>query len=359
MRCDVKTDNLQGLSRPVQIVAGKPGMGVGATRESSDRVGIADLRERKPVPQRVLRPGLCRSERRTRRPDHARMVAGLAVVILFLLVGCATTPVTQRKALILVPFEQEEALGIQAYREILGQEKPSHNQAWAQLTRRVGQRIARVSDMPNLNWEFNVFDSKEANAFCLPGGKVGVYGGLMPVALTEAGLAAVIGHEVGHAVARHSGERMSQALLVNLGLQLADVSLQNSQQRNLILAAMGLGAQVGVLLPYSRMQESEADEIGIVYMARAGYDPHEALSLWERFAQLEQERPPEFLSTHPAPRGRLSDLGKLVGSAAQVYQSAPVRYGKGERIPLGQATIGTGAAGQVRKVEKSAGSTAP
>jgi predicted Zn-dependent protease len=187
--------------------------------------------------------------------------------------------------------------------------------------------------MPGLQWEFNVIESDEANAFCLPGGKVAVYTGILPLAQTEAGLAAVIGHEVAHAVARHAGERMSQALLVNLGLSVADISLQNSQHRPLIMAALGLGANVGVLLPYSRKHEAEADEIGTRYMARAGYDPREAVLLWQRFAKAGGPRPPPFLSTHPAPESRAQELEGIAQRALKEYDSAPQRYGRGEAIP--------------------------
>jgi len=257
----------------------------------------------------------------------------LPAVSFLVVIGCVTTPLTHRKALILVPFDQEIAMGVQAYREVLATERVSGNQAWNGIVRRVGGRIAKVSDMPGLQWEFNVIESDEANAFCLPGGKVAVYTGILPLAQTEAGLAAIIGHEVAHAVARHAGERMSQALLVNLGLSVADISLQNSQHRPLIMAALGLGANVGVLLPYSRKHEAEADEIGTRYMARAGYDPREAVLLWQRFAKAGGPRPPPFLSTHPAPESRAQELEGIAQRALKEYDSAPQRYGRGEAIP--------------------------
>lgn len=267
-----------------------------------------------------------------RKGSFRAFVFCLAVVCL--LVGCVTTPMTQRKALMLVSLDQEMALGLQAYREILSQSKLSDNPDWNRLVRKVGDRIARVSDMPRLPWEFKVIVSDEKNAFCLPGGKVAVYTGILPLAQTEAGLAAILGHEVAHAVARHAGERMSQALLVNLGLTVADLSLQNNQHRGLILAAMGLGASVGVLLPYSRLHEAEADEIGTLYMAKAGYDPREAVLLWQRFAKEGGARPPAFLSTHPAPERRVEELQKIVERAWKEYEKAPEKLGGGETIPL-------------------------
>jgi len=260
------------------------------------------------------------------------LVETASLWVLAALLCCVSVPVTHRKALNLVPYEKEVALGEQAYRAILSKEPLSGNARWTALLRRVGKNIAQVSDTPHLEWEFNLLNSKRINAFCLPGGKVAVYTGIMPLAKNEAGLAAIIGHEVAHAVARHAAERMSQTLLVEVGLGLADLSLQNSTYRDIILASLGLGAQVGVLLPYSRQHEKEADEIGIHYMARAGYDPGEAVRLWERFSQQEAGRSPEFLSTHPASPKRVEALRALLPQAEREYQRAPRRYGLGEAL---------------------------
>mgnify|MGYP001814795979 FL=1 len=197
---------------------------------------------------------------------------------------------------------------------------------------KVGRNLARVSDMPNLNWEFKLIESPQRNAFCLPGGKVAVYTGIMEVAKNEAGLAAIMGHEIAHAIARHGAERMTQAMLVNTGLSMADVSLQNSENRELILAAIGLSANVGLLLPYSRKHETEADNIGTLYMARAGYDPTEAVALWQRFAEAEQARVPAFLSTHPPSRERAEALRTIAKQAMAEYQRVPNPYGKGEPL---------------------------
>ena len=256
----------------------------------------------------------------------------LLIPLLIAVQSCAVVPQTQRRALILISAQQEMALGEQAYREILSQEKLSTNKEWAAIVDRVGRNIARVSDRPDFDWEFNLIESKQKNAFCLPGGKVAVYTGIMEVAQNEAGLAAIIGHEVAHAVARHGAERMSQALLINLGLTAADLSLRNAQHRDLILASMGLGATVGVLLPYSRKHETEADTIGTLYMARAGYDPNEAVALWERFAETEQARPPAFLSTHPPSRERAEALRVVAREAMAEYRQVPNPYGKGASL---------------------------
>ncbi len=256
----------------------------------------------------------------------------LMILLLFLAQSCATVPHTQRRALILISPGQEAAMGAQAYQEILSQEKLSDNKKWVLMVDKVGRNIARVSDMPDLDWEFKLIESEQKNAFALPGGKVAVYTGIMEIAQNEAGLAAIMGHEIAHAIARHGAERMSQVLLVNMGLSMADVSLQNSEHRDLILAAIGLSANVGVLLPYSRKHESEADNIGTIYMARAGYDPNEAVALWERFAEAEQARAPAFLSTHPPSLERAEALRGIAQRAMAEYNKVQNPYGKGEPL---------------------------
>jgi predicted Zn-dependent protease len=256
----------------------------------------------------------------------------LMILLLIAVQSCATVPHTQRRALILISPEQEAAIGEEAYREVLSQEKMSANKKWVLIVDRVGRNLARVCDKPNMAWEFKLIESKQMNAFCLPGGKVAVYTGIMKVAKNEAGLAAIMGHEIAHAIARHGAERMTQVLLVNMGMSLADVSLKNSQHRDVILAAIGAGANLGVLLPYSRKHETEADHIGTIYMARAGYDPNEAVTLWERFAEAEQARVPAFLSTHPASRERAEALRTIAQRAMADYRKVAEPYGKGESL---------------------------
>jgi predicted Zn-dependent protease len=256
----------------------------------------------------------------------------LILLLLLALQSCATVPYTQRKALILISPAQEAALGKEAYREILSQETLSSNKKWTLIVDQVGRNIARVSDKPDLDWEFKLIESPQKNAFALPGGKVAVYTGIMEVARNEAGLAAIMGHEIAHAIARHGAERMSQALLVNMGLTMADVSLQNSEYRDLILAAIGVSANVGLLLPYSRKHESEADTIGTIYMAKAGYDPNEAVALWERFALAERTSVPAFLSTHPPSRERAEALRSIAKKAMAEYRKVPDPHGKGESL---------------------------
>ncbi len=256
----------------------------------------------------------------------------LTILILMVVQSCSTVPHTQRKALILVSPGQEAAMGEQAYEQILSQEKLSQNKKWVLMVDKVGWNIARVSHQPNLNWEFKLIESDQRNAFCLPGGKVAVYTGIMEVAKNEAGLAAIMGHEIAHAIARHGAERMTQAMLVNTGLSMADVSLQNSEHRELIMAALGLSANVGLLLPYSRKHETEADNIGTFYMARAGYDPNESVALWQRFAEAEQARVPAFLSTHPPSQERAEALRTIAKQAMVEYRKVPNPYGKGEPL---------------------------
>ena len=191
---------------------------------------------------------------------------------------------------------------------------------------KVGRRIAAVANLPGAQWEFVVFDSKEANAFCLPGGKVGVYTGILQVTKNEAGLATVIGHEVAHAVARHGGERISQALLLQTGESLLGkaISTADPKIQTATLLAYGVGATVGVQLPYSRLQESEADHIGLIYMARAGYDPREAIAFWQRFAEYNRAQGsanvPTFLRTHPLDEKRIEQMKVWLPEALSQYK---------------------------------------
>ncbi len=232
------------------------------------------------------------------------------------LCGCATTPITGRRQLMLVSAAQETALGAQAYRQTLQKEPVTHDPRLTEPVLRIAQRLEAVTEHPEFHWEANVIkDDKTANAFALPGGKIAVYTGIFPIAQTEAGLAIIVGHELGHVIARHGAERMSQGLLAELGGTALAVAVQSRPEANMIMAAYGLGAQVGVLLPYSRLQESEADRIGLVLAAKAGYDPHVAVGVWERMAKLPGRRPPAFLSTHPAPESRLEQIKQFLPQA--------------------------------------------
>ena len=234
-----------------------------------------------------------------------------------LLAGCTTVPVTGRHELNFVSSDQETQLGLSSFDQLKKDTPVNRDPAANALVQRVGQRIAEVAgkDLPNAKWEFVVFDSPEANAFCLPGGKVGVYRGILPITQDDAGLATVLGHEIGHAVAHHGASRMSQAML-SQGLGEAAGAYVGSSKyaeyQNIFMGLYGIGSKVAVELPYSREQESEADHIGLVYMARAGYDPNEAVAFWQRFATYNQQHGGgaglAFLRDHPVDVVRIKQL---------------------------------------------------
>lgn len=262
------------------------------------------------------------------------VLVGWVTVFSVCVAACATVPFTQRSQLLLTSEAQEVALGVEAYRHVLQEEKVVTDPRLTAPVREVGRRIAAVANRPDYAWEFNVIDAPTvANAAVLPGGKVLVYSGLFPVARDTAGLAAVMGHEVAHAIARHGGERMSQGMVLEMvgsGLAVAFQSASPAKQQA-ILAAFGVGSQVGVVLPFGRNQESEADRIGMTLMAKAGYDPVAALELWERFeAQSSGAGGPEWLSTHPSYGTRQANIRKWIPEARQHLpaEAAPV-----ERLP--------------------------
>jgi predicted Zn-dependent protease len=256
------------------------------------------------------------------------------VLAFFILASCATVPLTERKTLSLVSDSEMLSLSAQQYREVLKETKLSTNPAQTAMVQQVGQRIAgaseafmreagRAEEIKDFRWEFNLLENDQmVNAFCMPGGKVGVYTGILPVASGEAGLAVVIGHEVAHAIAKHGNERMSQAMMVQMGgigLSLA-LAQKPAATQDLFLSVYGIGTGVGFTLPYSRIQETEADRIGLVLMAKAGYDPHAAVSLWERMNKTGGPRPPEILSTHPAPESRIRDIQNMIPEAMKYYK---------------------------------------
>jgi len=252
----------------------------------------------------------------------------VTVLLLSLLVRCATAPITGRQQLILIPASQEIALGLKSYREILSKSKLSQNKEIVDMVNRVGRDIAQVTsrDYPiakDYDWEFNVIeDDKTPNAFALPGGKIAVYTGILKYTKDEAGLATVMAHEVAHALARHGAERMSQHLLAQLGevalnVAIADQSPETVRALNL---GYGVGTTVGVLLPFSRLEESEADHIGLILMAKAGYDPRNAVLFWERMAKAGGKKPLAFLSTHPADEKRIAQIKEWMPEALTYYK---------------------------------------
>lgn len=257
----------------------------------------------------------------------------MIVMAALLITACSTVPITGRKQLSLIPQSEMLSMSYQQYDEFLKSNKLSTDQEKTAMVKRVGGRIQKavetyfaqnnMSDyLRDFRWEFNLVESEEVNAWCMPGGKVVVYTGLLPVAQNEAGLAVVMGHEIAHAIAEHGNERMSQQLVAQMGGMALSAALQNKPEKTqaLWMTVFGVGAQVGVLLPYSRTQESEADELGLIFMAMAGYDPNEAVNFWQRMSAGKGASIPEFLSTHPSDQTRINNLKKLVPEAMKYYQ---------------------------------------
>lgn len=250
----------------------------------------------------------------------------LVLCVVMALTGCAVVPETGRQQLVLLSPREEMQLGLTEFEKIKQSKPISRDAAANAMLQEVGRRISAVAELPGAQWEFVLFEDPDTpNAFCLPGGKVGVFTGILPITKNEAGLATVVSHEVAHAVARHGAERVSQGLLLQLGGVALDAAMRNhtQQARQIVLSAYGLGGTVGVLLPYSRRQELEADHIGLLYMARAGYDPREAVEFWKRFAEYNRQRGGgasiEFLSTHPVDATRIRELERLLPQALAEY----------------------------------------
>jgi len=253
------------------------------------------------------------------------MLKVAVVLCVWLVVGCSTVPETGRSQFNMISPTAERSMGRDAFTQMKAKTSLSQDKNATAMVQRVGRRIAAVADLPKAQWEFVLFQNNQANAFCLPGGKVGVYTGLLPIANTEAGLATVLAHEVAHAVAHHGSERISRVLAIQ-GLGIAVISQMdnlNSNTRNLLYTAYGLGTTLGSELPHSRLQESEADEIGLIYMARAGYDPKEAIAFWQRFSDYNQKqgnKVPWFLRTHPLDEQRIENLKRLMPRAKLQYR---------------------------------------
>jgi metalloendopeptidase OMA1, mitochondrial len=263
---------------------------------------------------------------------------GMCLAVVLAGGGCQTNPITGRSQLLVTSVSEDMQLGSQAYQQVLADPKiqKSTDPRETAPVQRVAARVIAAAKQSKyaamaqqFQWEVTVIkNDKIANASALPGGKITVYTGLFPVAQTEAGLAAVLGHEVGHALARHGAERMSQKMVVNVVGQVAKIALGESgaspRLSQTALAALGLGTNVGVLLPFSRAHESEADYIGILLAAEAGYDPRESIHLWERMEQASGgQSQPEFLSTHPSHGTRIKQLEKWMEEAMPIYQAKP------------------------------------
>lgn len=262
---------------------------------------------------------------KTTMPTFPRLIPVLLGATL--LAGCMTVPETGRRQVMLISSQQETQLGLSAFSQMKKDTPISKDPALNELVQRVGKRVAAVANLPGAQWEFVVFDSKEANAFCLPGGKVGIYTGILPITKDEAGMATVIGHEVAHAVARHGAERVSEGLLLQTGGSILGASVSTADPRTqvLVMTAYGLGAKFGRELPHSRAQESEADRIGLLYMARAGYDPEAAIGFWQRFAEHNRaqggDTTPAFLRTHPLDSVRIQQIQQWMPEAKANYRA--------------------------------------
>jgi predicted Zn-dependent protease len=257
----------------------------------------------------------------------------LCTLVVFLS-GCSEVAITGRKRLNLVPDSLMTSLGFQAYSQFLAENQLSKDYSKTQMVKRVGNNIRKaveqyaarnnMSDrLQNYQWEFNLVEDDQLNAWAMPGGKVVVYTGLLKVTKDEAGLATVIGHEIAHVFAKHGAERMTKGLLVDLGGMALSEALSNSPARtkNLFMQSYGLGTQVGVLLPFSRVHETEADHLGLIFMAMAGYNPNEAVNFWQRMSMAKEGRQTiEILSTHPADSTRINNLQKLIPKAMRYYK---------------------------------------
>lgn len=260
------------------------------------------------------------------------------VITVFLMQGCGSVPITGRRQLMLVSDQEVISLSLQQYQDYIHTATVITGTPEAEMVQRVGKRIANAvetflknnsasSEIKNYAWEFKLVKDNSINAFAMPGGKVVVYSGLLPVTQNEASLAVVIGHEIGHVVAKHAHERISQQLALQAGSQLAGELLGGVAATQIGQAVFGLGAQMGVMLPYARKQEYEADELGLIFMAMAGYDPQVAIPFWTRMAQSSQGgKIPEFLSTHPTDAKRIDNMEKILPKALKYYSfSQPIQ----------------------------------
>ncbi len=261
----------------------------------------------------------------------SRGCISLIIVILFLSLSCTTVPITGRQQFSILPNSAMISMSLQQYNEFLKNNKISSNQEQTQMVKKVGRKIQMAVEqyftdknmsyaLKDYKWEFNLIESEEKNAWAMPGGKVVVYEGILPITKDEAGLAVVMGHEIAHAIAKHGNERMSQGLIAQMGGMALSKAMAEKpgKTRQLWMTVFGVGAQFGVMLPFSRLQETEADHLGLIFMAIAGYDPDEAVEVWKRMAQMKEgQTPPKFLSTHPSNETRIRKIKETIPKAKQ------------------------------------------
>ena len=261
-----------------------------------------------------------------------KTIAGLLLLSL-MIAACATVPITGRRQLTIIPGGEMRTMSFQQYDEVLAESHLSKDAEATAMIQNTGVRIQGaveryfrergMSDrLAGYDWEFNLIESDRVNAWCMPGGKVAFYTGIMPICGSEAGIAVVMGHEIAHAIAEHGNERMSQGLILQMGgAALSEVTKTKPEQtRALYMSAFAVGAQFGAMLPFSRKHESEADHMGLIFMAMAGYDPHEAPKLWERMAASGGAGVPEFMSTHPSDDTRIRQLNEHMAEALEYYR---------------------------------------
>jgi predicted Zn-dependent protease len=260
-------------------------------------------------------------------------IFGPIMLLAFTVYYCSTVPITGRSQLNLIPAAEINSLSFQQYDEFLRQNKLSNDAEKTSMVKQVGTNIQRAvetyfaqhnlsKELAGYVWEFNLVESPDVNAWCMPGGKVVVYTGILPITQDATGLAVVMGHEIAHAVAQHGNERMSQGLLQQIGGVALSVALKDEPEltQNLFMTAYGVGTTVGVMLPFSRKHESEADRLGLIFMSIAGYDPNVAVDFWTRMSAMKGgAEPPEFLSTHPSDATRIGDIKKHLPEALKYY----------------------------------------
>ncbi len=267
------------------------------------------------------------------RIANLKFVLSAIAVLAMIFYSCSRVPITGRRQVNLIPGQQMMAMSFQQYSQFLNENKLSNDAQATAMVKRVGGKIQKAVEqyfaekgmskqLQGYAWEFNLVESPEANAWCMPGGKVVFYTGILPITQNETGLAVVMGHEVAHAIAEHGNERMSQQMMTQMGGMALAVAMQDKpeQTQAIWMTAFGLGSQLGVLLPYSRLHESEADRLGLIFMAMAGYDPNEAVAFWQRMATMKGgQAPPEFLSTHPSDETRIAQIQKWLPEAMKYY----------------------------------------
>lgn len=261
----------------------------------------------------------------------SRLFAFVFIVMIFFS-NCSTIPLIGRKQLLLIPESELVSMGLTNYRGFLDTVPLSTDQTNSQMLNKVGNDITGAVEqylkdnglekrLDNFDWEFALVESNVINAWCMPGGKICFYTGILPYTKNADGMAVVMGHEIGHAVARHGNERMTQQLLMLAGGTALSVFMQSEPEatQNVFMSVYSVGAQVGLLLPYSRKHEYEADKLGLIFMAMAGYNPQEAVDFWKRMAEMGGNKPPEFMSTHPSDEKRIANMEKCLPEAMEYY----------------------------------------